>query len=124
MSAMDTTQQTLEEKVGNAQYYENVLVTQAAFNRRHVVGSTAPPCGRRASLTDSIKKDFDETNIAMVTPDMTHIEMSDDVSKENSIDDIAVSWYVWLVAATASIAGSLFGYDTGEYFSHDPFVGA
>ena len=124
MSAMDTTQQTLEEKVCNAQYYENVPVKQAAFNRRHSVDSTAPPGGRRASLADSIKKDFDETNIAMVTPDMTHIEMSDDVSKENSIDDIAVSWYVWLVAATASIAGSLFGYDTGEYSSREPSVGA
>lgn len=30
-----------------------------------------------------------------------------------SIDNIPVSWFVWLVAATASTAGMLFGYDTG-----------
>jgi MFS transporter, SP family, solute carrier family 2 (myo-inositol transporter), member 13 len=32
---------------------------------------------------------------------------------DNSIEDGSASWFVWLVAATASIAGSLFGYDTG-----------
>ncbi|KAL4790305.1 general substrate transporter [Aspergillus venezuelensis] len=32
---------------------------------------------------------------------------------DNSIEDIATSWFVWLVALTASIAGGLFGYDTG-----------
>lgn len=32
---------------------------------------------------------------------------------ENSIEDISTSWFVWLVSFTASIAGSLFGYDTG-----------
>jgi SP family myo-inositol transporter-like MFS transporter 13 len=47
----------------------------------------------------------------MVFPDTTHLEVSDD--EGDSIDDIAVSWFVWLVALTASIAGSLFGYDTG-----------
>jgi SP family myo-inositol transporter-like MFS transporter 13 len=47
----------------------------------------------------------------MVFPDTTHLEVSDD--EGDSIDDIAVSWFVWLVALTASFAGSLFGYDTG-----------
>ncbi|KAF7192851.1 Myo-inositol transporter 1 [Pseudocercospora fuligena] len=65
--------------------------------------------GRRMSAS-SLKKNFDHANVEMVMPDKTHIEMGDPT---NTIDDIATSWFVWLVAATASIAGSLFGYDTG-----------
>lgn len=55
-----------------------------------------------------------------------HIESSDEVASlekvdaaaniENivvNVDNIPVSWFVWLVAATASTAGMLFGYDTG-----------
>lgn len=55
-----------------------------------------------------------------------HIESSHDVGYiekidaaaniENiatSIDNLPISWFVWLVAATASTAGMLFGYDTG-----------
>ena len=34
---------------------------------------------------------------------------------QNSIDGIGAGWFVWLVSATASIAGSLFGYDTGLF---------
>ena len=30
-----------------------------------------------------------------------------------SIDNLPVSWFVWLAATTASMAGLLFGYDTG-----------
>ncbi|KAL4901063.1 hypothetical protein BDW74DRAFT_187914 [Aspergillus multicolor] len=40
-----------------------------------------------------------------------HLEY--DQATDDSIEDIATSWFVWLVAFTASIAGSLFGYDTG-----------
>ncbi|RDW64327.1 uncharacterized protein DSM5745_09738 [Aspergillus mulundensis] len=36
-----------------------------------------------------------------------------DQETDDSIEDIATSWFVWLVAFTASIAGGLFGYDTG-----------
>ena len=49
----------------------------------------------------------------MIVPDATHLEVYDDSLQDNSIDDIATSWFVWLVAFTASIAGALFGYDTG-----------
>jgi len=47
----------------------------------------------------------------MVFPDKTNLEVDD--SDEDSIEDTKTSWFVWLVAFTASIAGSLFGYDTG-----------
>lgn len=78
---------------------------RASFDRRH---SESAPASRR----ESIRRSFDKANLAMVFPDSTHIEVNDDKSDQD-IDDIAVSWYVWLISATASIAGSLFGYDTG-----------
>ena len=65
----------------------------------------------------SIRKSFDNANLAMVAPDATHVEISHDLTDSNgniqNIDDLPTSWFVWMVAATASIAGSLFGYDTG-----------
>jgi len=113
---MDTTHQQLEGKVGNAQHHETATgyesapnVTQSAFNRRHSVASVDAQQNRRDSLR---KGSFDAANLAMVLPDKTHVEVYDDVDPENDIDNI-VSWFVWLVAITASIAGSLFGYDTG-----------
>ncbi|KAK5735735.1 hypothetical protein LTR17_007907 [Elasticomyces elasticus] len=63
---------------------------------------------------DSLSKNFEKANISMVVPDHTHLEMTDDeISSGQSIDNISPSWFVWLVALTASIAGALFGYDTG-----------
>lgn len=85
--------------------------TETAFNRRLSVDSSTND-ERRGSLS-SVKKNFNHANIAMVGADATHLEVFDDATEANSIDDIATSWFVWLVALTASIAGSLFGYDTG-----------
>lgn len=78
---------------------------RASFDRRN---SASAPASRR----ESIRRSFDKANLAMVFPDSTHVEVNDDETTQD-IDDIAVSWYVWLISATASIAGSLFGYDTG-----------
>lgn len=62
----------------------------------------------RRPSTSSMKKHFDHTNISMVLPDKTHLEIANEDSGK-SIDDIAPGWFVWLVAFTASIAGALFG---------------
>lgn len=69
---------------------------------------------RRSSITGvgaGRKSSFDSANLNMVLPDKTHGFA--DGTTEDSIEDIPISWFVWLVAFTASVAGSLFGYDTG-----------
>ncbi|GKZ24332.1 myo-inositol transporter [Aspergillus brasiliensis] len=49
--------------------------------------------------------------------DVKHIEVADQATDVEalaaSVNDLPVTWFVWVVALTASIAGMLFGYDTG-----------
>ena len=113
MSALNSTQQVIEQKLFNqAEHHESVAVQKNAFDRRHSLSADDGNKTRRSSIA-SMRKSFNDTNVQMVFPIGGHLEMTDDYAPGNSIDDIAVSWFVWLVAATASIAGSLFGYDTG-----------
>lgn len=105
----------VEEKlVSQAQHLENAPIHEQAFNRRHSLTPDVASTEKGRSSISSIKKSFDPTAIQMTFPVAGHLEMTDDYAEGNSIDDIAVSWFVWLVAATASIAGALFGYDTGN----------
>lgn len=65
-------------------------------HEEHRRGSTGT--GRRRSS-------FDQANLSMVLPDKTHLAED---NTNDSIEEIPVSWFVWLVAFTASVAGSLF----------------
>lgn len=124
MSALNNTQQVVEQKLASeSSHYEHVPIQQQAFNRRHSLTPGDAPAGTRRGSIQSMKKSFDATNIQMTLPVPGHLEMTDDYAEENSIDDIAVSWFVWLVAATASIAGALFGYDTGKSLWRILFAG-
>jgi hypothetical protein len=112
---MDRSQGVLEEKVmakqdhldpySQAEHRETrqKSISATNFDRRHSVLPTRNAIGR---------KSFDTANLAMVFPDVTHAEVNDDEA-DSSIENVKTSAFVWMVAVAASVAGSLFGYDTG-----------
>jgi len=78
-------------------------ISATSFNRRHSTQIGRASIGR---------KSFDNANLAMVFPDVTHAEINDDEA-DASIENVKTGAFVWMVAVAASVAGSLFGYDTG-----------
>ena len=102
---MDHSQQFVKEKEAGVEHRERRQhsVSVDNFNRRHSLAAG------RNSIT---RKSFDNANLAMVFPDVTHAEVNDDEA-DDSIENVKTGAFVWLVAVAASVAGSLFGYDTG-----------
>ena len=96
----------MSDKEANIEYRERrqQSVSVDNFNRRHSLAVQG-----RGSIG---RKSFDNANLAMVFPDITHAEVNDDEA-EDSIENVKTGPFVWMVAVAASVAGSLFGYDTG-----------
>lgn len=72
---------------------------------RPMAGRTVSPSADRMSL--------DKPDVVHADKVDGDVEQSAWESDDTSIDSLPTSKFVWLVATTASIAGSLFGYDTG-----------
>jgi SP family myo-inositol transporter-like MFS transporter 13 len=85
-------------------YSSRNSIARASFDRAH----QQMPTGRRGSFT---RASFDKANAAMVFPDATHVEVTDE--DVDGIEAVGGGVFVWLVAFCASVAGMLFGYDTG-----------
>lgn len=67
-------------------------------------------------MSTDYEKRLSLDDMALKTGD--HIETIDkaaavEATVAANVDDIPISLYVWMVALSASIAGMLFGYDTG-----------
>jgi len=82
-------------------------ITTTIAHTGSIDGTSNVDSAERHPSMSSIKKN------SIIVPDATHLEVYDNSLQDNSINDIATSWFVWLVASTASTAGALFGYDTG-----------
>jgi SP family myo-inositol transporter-like MFS transporter 13 len=112
---MDRSQGIIEQKV-MAKQDDHYLQPEIEHRERRQQSISATSFNKRHSVTigrASIgRKSFDNANLAMVFPDVTHAEVNDDEA-DSSIENVKTGAFVWLVAVAASVAGSLFGYDTG-----------